>query len=258
MDPLITPMLIGMGVNALRTGIQAGKTKGLKSAYETAEAGVNPVDPNQVAFMNRLRTQEQRFRAGTDPSSAFAAQSIQQQGAQTQRNMMRMGGPGAVGNMLRAQQGTNQGMAQVGAQAAGMGNQLLGMQGGLVNLVAERTYDLQRDRRNQAMARYEQNRQDVWNGISGLTATLPGLAMGMGGGGGAVPNSVNAAQINASLPADRLMMMGGSPGDAMAMQPTFPQAAPLSYQPNQANMDYLQPTYMQPRMGGAPLSYQPR
>jgi hypothetical protein len=194
MDPLITPMLVGMGVNALRTGIQAGKTKGLKSAYDTAEGAVNAIDPNQIAFLNRLRTQEQRFRAGSDPTSAFAAQGVQQQGAQAQNNMLRAGGPGAVGNILRAQQGVNQGMAQVGATAAAAGNQLLGMQGGVINLIAQRQYDLQRDRRNQAMARYEQNRQDVWNGISGLTATLPGLAF-PGQTNMGVPKGMDATKV---------------------------------------------------------------
>lgn len=187
-------MLVGMGINAVRTGIQAGKTKGLKSAYDTAEGAVNPIDPNQVAFLNRLRTQEQRFRAGSDASSAFAAQGVQQQGAQAQNNMLRAGGPGAVGNILRAQQGVNQGMAQVGVTAAAAGNQLLGMQGGVVNLIAQRQYDLLRDRRNQAMARLEQNKQDVWNGLSGLTATLPGLTF-PGQTNMGVPKTTDATKV---------------------------------------------------------------
>lgn len=229
MDPMITPMLVGLGVNAIRTGVEASKTKGLKGAYDTAEAGVNPVDPNQMAFLNRLRTQEQRFRAGTDPSSAFAAQGVQQQGAQTQRNMLRAGGPGAVGNMLRAQQGVNQGMAGVGAQAANMGNQLLGMQGGVINTIADRVYDLQRDRRNQAMARMEQNRQNVWNGISGMTATLPGIAAGMGGAEKFAPNTQTMTdQINASLPANRAMLSNPytPPVPNSPMQPPAPMFGP--------------------------------
>jgi len=176
MDPAITPMLVGLGINALRGGIAAGQNKRLRQDYQQAEAGVQPVDPMQVAFLNRLRAQEQRFRAGTDPSSAFAMQNVRQQGAQTQRNLLRAGGPGSVGNLLRAQQGTSQGMAQVAAQTAAQGNQLMGMQMGMTNLISQRVYERQRELSNRALNRWQQNRQDVQNAISGLTATLPDLA----------------------------------------------------------------------------------
>jgi hypothetical protein len=169
-------MLIPFAVNAIRTGIQASKTKGLRQDFERADAAVNPVDPNQTAFLNRLRTQEQRFRAGTDPSSAFAMQSLNQQDAQRQRNLLRAGGPGSVGNLLRSGQIAGQGAAEVGGRAAAMGNQLVGMQMGMTNLIADRVYERQRELSTRALGQWQQNRQDVQNAISGMTATLPDLA----------------------------------------------------------------------------------
>jgi len=160
------------GASMIAQGIQ---NKGLRRDYEKAEAGVNPIDPGQIAFMNRLRQQERAFRAGTDPSSAFAARGVQAAGQQTQQNILRAGGPGAIGQMLRAQQGVNQGMAGIGAQAAGMGNQLTGMQFGLQNMISERVYQRQRELRDQAMARFEQGRQNLNNMVSGTIATLPDM-----------------------------------------------------------------------------------
>jgi hypothetical protein len=173
MDPVITPMLVGFGINALRGGVAAAQNKGLKNDFMAADAAVNPIDPNQTAFLNRLRSQEQRFRAGTDPSSAWAMQNLNQQQAQRNNNILRAGGAGAVGNILRSGQITGQGAAEVGGRAAAQGNQLVGMQMGMTNLIADRVYNRQRELSNRAMARWQQNRQDVQNAISGITATLP-------------------------------------------------------------------------------------
>lgn len=225
--------LIPIAINAIRAGVSASKNKGLKRDFEKADAGVNPIDPNQIAFLNRLRSQEQRFRAGTDPSSAFAMQGVQQQGAQTQRNMLRAGGPGSVGNMLRAQQVTNQGAAGVGAQAAAMGNQLLGMQQGMTNLIADRVYNRQRELSNRALAMWQQNRQDVQNAISGITSTLPDMAMNTMWRQSPNPR-VMTQQINNSLPSEREMSRVGI-DDALPMQPRqiMPMGSPLPYQPLQ-------------------------
>jgi hypothetical protein len=170
MDP---SLIIGMGLNVARAGAAAFQTKGLKNDFMKADAAVNPIDPNQTAFLNRLRSQEQRFRAGTDPSSAWAMQNLNQQDAQRQRNLLRAGGPGSVGNLLRSGQIAGQGAAQVGAQAAAQGNQLVGMQMGMTNLIADRVYNRQRELSNRALGFWQQNRQDVQNAISGITAMLP-------------------------------------------------------------------------------------
>jgi hypothetical protein len=169
----LLPFIIGTAVNAVRAGVSASKNKGLKDDFMKADAAVNPIDPNQTAFLNRLRSQEQRFRAGTDPSSAWSMQNLNQQDAQRQRNLLRAGGPGSVGNLLRSGQIAGQGAAQVGAQAAAMGNQLVGMQMGMTNLIADRVYNRQRELSNRALGQWQQNRQDVQNAISGITATLP-------------------------------------------------------------------------------------
>lgn len=226
-------MLIGMGVNAVRAGIAAGKNKRLKSDFERADAGVNPIDPNQIAFLNRLRAQEQRFRAGTDPSSAFAMMGARNMGAQTQSNLLRAGGPGSVGNLLRAQQMTNQGIAGIGAQAAAAGNQLVGMQQGMTNLIADRVYNRQRELSNRALAMWQQNRQDVQNAISGITSTLPDMAMNTMWKQNPNPR-VMTQQINNSLPSGRAMSWVGI-DDALPMQPRqiMPMGSPLPYQPLQ-------------------------
>jgi len=166
-------LIIGMGLNVARAGAAAFQNKGLKNDFMKADAAVNPVDPNQTAFLNRLRSQEQRFRAGTDPSSAWAMQNLNQQDAQRQRNLLRAGGAGLVGNILRSGQIAGQGAAEVGGRAAAMGNQLVGMQMGMTNLIADRVYNRQRELSNRALGFWQQNRQDVQNAISGITAMLP-------------------------------------------------------------------------------------
>jgi hypothetical protein len=203
-----------------------------------ADAAVNPIDPAQTAFLNRLRSQEQRFRAGTDPSSAWAMQNVNQQDAQRQRNLLRAGGPGSVGNLLRSGQIAGQGAAQVGAQAAAQGNQLVGMQMGMTNLIADRVYNRQRELSNRALGFWQQNRQDVQNAISGITATMPNIGSQTQWNKNAPTPQTMQNQIGqyASQFNPQMSRVGGQ-YDAQMMQPRqiMPQGAPAQ-QPVMANL----------------------
>jgi hypothetical protein len=254
---MLIPMMVSTAVNAGRAIHAAGQNKNLKQDYLKAEGAVNPMDPMQMSFLNRQRAMEQRFRAGTDPSSAWAMQNVNQQDAQRQSNLLGAGGPGAVGNILRSGQIAGQGAAQVGGQAAAMGNQLVGMQMGMTNLIANRIYDRQREVRNQALARWQQNRQDVQNAISGLTATLPDMASqtnwvpNQGGQGGS-----NAATQKANAPMNPMNLVGNS-----LKPPTQPYAPMVPNSPSQPSAPMYGPQAPQAPQwwvgGGQPSWYTP-
>lgn len=215
------------GAIGILGGISQGKeAKRLQKAYDKAEANVNPVDPGLTSYLGRIRQMERNFRAGTDPSSAFAAQQARGVGAQTQSNLLRAGGPNSVGQLLRAQAGTNNAMANIGAQAASGANQMLQMQGGIIGNIADRVYQRQRELRNQAMARMEQRRQDINNTMTGALAMIPQMA-----------------------------------GQFKIGQGSGPKAGKAQWRPNISaveNFDWTQPRFQEPRMPSAtPLSYQP-
>lgn len=165
---------IGAGLGLIGGLMQAGQQKKRMGDYQRAEAGVQPVDPNQVAFLNRLKQQERFYRAGTDAASAFARQDQGNTLAQTQANITRMGG--GINQLLRAQQQANYGNAAIGAQASGRADGMLSEQGNLTNMIAQRRYDFQQRNRDVAMARMEQGRQDLMNLFAGGIASLPQMA----------------------------------------------------------------------------------
>lgn len=173
---------VGAGVGAVIgavSGFAKGKqAKGLEKAYKNAEKNVNPIDPAMQAYLARVRQQERQFRAGTDTSSAFAAQQARNVGAQTQANLARAGGPGMVGNLLRSQQALGTTIAGIGANAQQGANQALGIQGGILGNISERVYQRQRELRNQAMSRAAGARQDINNMLAGGIAMIPQIAGG--------------------------------------------------------------------------------
>lgn len=167
---------IGAVVGAVAGGFQGGRAKKLEQAYQKAEKNIQPIDPAMQQYLARLRQQERSFRAGTDTSSAFAAQQARNVAAQTQANLMRAGGPGVVGNQLRAQRALGNTIAGIGAQAQQGANQMLAAQGGILGNISERIYQRQRELRNQAMSRAAGARQDVNNLFAGGLAMLPQIA----------------------------------------------------------------------------------
>ena len=177
-------MAAGAGIGAITGLLQGQRAKKLERDYQAAEKAIQPIDPAQMAYLNRVRQQERNFRAGADPSSAFATMNARNVGGQTMANINRAGGAGVVGNLLRAQSGTNQAIAGIGANAAGQANQLFMAQGGLINRMADRVYERQVELRNQALERSVSARQNIQNSLSGALAMVPGMTGGMKMGGG--------------------------------------------------------------------------
>lgn len=220
------------------TGVQAlaqnKQNKQLKQDYLKAEANVQPVDPSQVALLDKFRRQEKLYRAGTDASSAFGMQNVNNATAQTQKNLVR-GGFNSPADILRAQQAGNQGIAGVAAQAAGNADRTAAAGATLTNMIAGNVLQRQRELRDQAMARYEQGRQNMNNMVSGMIGTLPDMNIGMlknSARGPFASPAMMTGQINNSLPAGR--GMSESTGYTSMMQPNpiaFGGGSPLNYTP---------------------------
>jgi hypothetical protein len=223
----------GAGAGALIGGIggfmQGKQAKKLDKAYQDSEKNIQVMDPLSMARLAQLRQQERNFRAGTDASSGFAAQQARNVAAQTQSNLMRAGGPGLVGNQLRSQQALGTTIAGIGANAASGANQILGMQGGLIDRLSERQYQRQRELRNIAMSRATAARQDINNQFAGALASLP--QMGMQFGGPKAAGGMSGSSFNPFTPANNPVGSYDVNFPVQNMTPRLPQAAPLSYQP---------------------------
>ncbi|HNR54211.1 MAG TPA: hypothetical protein PKJ19_03525 [Flavobacteriales bacterium] len=175
---------IGMGVGAgvgLLSGIFSGQQANrLERDYKKAEGALQPNSPDQINYLNAIRQQERAFRTGTDPSSGFAMQNLRNAQSQTQANLTRAGGPGVVNNLLRSQAITNQGFANVGANAADRANQLMQFRGGLIDNIQARQYARQRELRNQAMERSASAAQNIQNTFQGALAMIPEMTAKFG------------------------------------------------------------------------------
>lgn len=218
---------IGAGIGLIGGLMQGGEQRNKAQAYNRAEQMVQPIDPQQVAFLDRLRRQEQYYRAGTDPSSAFAMQNQRNALAQTQANINRAGG--GINQLLRAQQNANMGMAQVGAGAARLADPMLMAQGNLTNMIAQRKYDYYQRQRDVAMGRMEQGRQDLLNVFMGGLGALPqitAMAKTVPAGTLAPNPAAMSKQINASLPAGRQMTYADVQPQINA---SLPADRPMSY-----------------------------
>lgn len=215
--------VVGAGLGLIGGLLQGADARKKMAAYQKAENAINPIDPQQVALRNRLEQQERAYRAGTDPSSAFAMQAQRNAMAQTQNNLVRSGA-GSVSNLLRSQMAGNLGMAQVGAQAAARADQLIPLQGQITSALAERQYQRQQQLRAAALARAEQSRQDLFNTFAGGLAVLPQITGGFSKAAGQTFDPMRAAAPTPTGP------MYGPDLPVNRMQPRFPQPTPLSYQ----------------------------
>lgn len=190
---------IGTAVGAIIGGIsgfmQGKNAQNLQKKYEAAEANVRTTDPMQMAYLQRLRNQERAYRAGADPSSAFAAMQARNVTAQTQANLLRAGGAGAVGNLLRAQAVGGQTMAEIGARASEGANTMMQLQGNIIDQITARNMQRQRELRDQALARAVGAQQDIRNQFQGSLAMLPGIAKGIPGLAGGIPGVGKTAGI---------------------------------------------------------------
>jgi len=188
--------LIPLAAQGIQAGIQGGKAKKQNALSDRLDSQIPLNDPVQQTFLNRLNQQERYYRAGSDPNTALANRLTQQAGAQTQSNLVRAGGPGTVQNLLSSQNVTNRGLAGNAAQAAGMADNLLGMQGQLTTLMANRRYDRQRYARDKALMQGQQYQQNSNNLVSSLYSTLGIMAGNLGGEGGGTTGSTKSATGN--------------------------------------------------------------
>jgi hypothetical protein len=177
--PAFVPLAM-MGASAITSGIQAisrgSKAKKLEADFERLDKSLQPVSPEQYAYLNRVRQLERGMRMGTDPTTAMARRGLGQSLAQTQTNIARVGGgPATVSGLLRAQQGYNVGMGNVAAQAGQQADKMLMFQQPLIDNIQNRIYDLQMKRRNYAQGRAAYMRQAA---TDSATAAIGALAQG--------------------------------------------------------------------------------
>ena len=181
----------GMAAGAVIGGIsgyaQGKRAQKLEKDYQNAEKKADPFSIRMEAFLNRQRQQERLFRTGSDSSSAFAAGNARNVGAQTMANIRTAGGPGVVGNLLRAQAGTNQAIAGIGASAAQGANQMMAAQQGLTQRMEDLAYQRRVELRNQALERSVSARQNIQNTFQGALAMVPGMTGGISKMGGGKP-----------------------------------------------------------------------
>jgi len=172
----------GAAVGSLAGGLVQNAAAGKKMGeHDRLDNQIPLNDPMQQRFLGRLERQERHYRAGTDPNTALANRLAQQSGAQAQSNLVRAGGPGVVQNILSSQNVTNRGLAQSAADAAARADNMMGMQGQLTNMMAERRYDRQRYRRDLALMQGVQKQQDANNMMSSAVGMIPQIAGGEGG-----------------------------------------------------------------------------
>lgn len=155
--------IVNLAYNGYMAARSGSKAKRSMADFEKRDAAIPLDDPEQRSILNRLGNQERYYRAGTDTNTAYANRLAMNAGAQAQTNLVRAGGPGIIQNLLSSQAVTGRQLGANAAQAAGMANQMLGMQGDLVNLMAQRRYDRQRYRRDLSLMQGTQYQQDANN-----------------------------------------------------------------------------------------------
>ena len=202
--------MVGMGHAA------SWKAKKQWGEYEKLANAIGD-DPEQRGLLNTLGRQERLYRAGADTNTAYGNRLAMNAGAQTQANLARAaGGHGLVQNMLSSQAVTQRQLGANAAQAAARADQMLGARGELINLMAQRRYDLQRYRRDAAMAKWAQTKQFSNNMISSGMSQVAGSGATFAGSGG-----------------------GGMGGDMMGGA----KSAPASTPPQYANGGYKMLSY---------------
>lgn len=191
--------------NAIRGGVQANRAKGFERDFEAADKALQPVSPEQYAYLNRVKQMERSMRMGTDPTTAMARRGLQQGLAQTQTNIGRVGGGAStISGLLRAQQGFNTGMGNVAAGAAQNADNMMRFQGGLIDNIQSRIYDLQMKRRNYAQGKAAYARQAATDSATAAIGSL--------------------AQAATMIPAANKMYDFGNTGSAKSVNPSAPGA----------------------------------
>ena len=224
----------GVATNIIRGSKQASQAKKLEAEFEAKDKALQPVSPEQYAYLNRVRQMQRSMAMGTDPTSAMAQRGLSQSLAQTQGNIARLGtGASTVSGLLRAQQGYNLGMAQVAGQAFDQSRAYMQQEQGLIDNIQKAIYGLQMKRRNYAQQKAVAMRQDASDSATAAIAGLGQMATMIPKKSGegdvdmdwmnktaAQKSAIMTDQINASLPSDREMSYVG---DTDWMQKNLPQ-----------------------------------
>lgn len=198
--------LIGGISELIGSGQNNRAAKRNRASYDKQMAAIPLEDPNIVGLLGDTRRRRRAFEAGTDPMTSYASERIMETGAQTQTNALRAGAMG-VGDLMRVQAGTNQGIAGTAARAAQMGNNLFAMEGDLVRAISDRTYRRQMSDARLAWNEYAREREDANRrrqaGIGMLLGIGAEAAGGMGGDdmGGDTIAPKAAPQIGTSMAA---------------------------------------------------------
>lgn len=167
----------GVATNIIRGASQAKKARQFEAEFEAKDKALQPVSPEQYAYLNRVRQMQRSMAMGTDPTSAMAQRGLSQSLAQTQGNIARLGtGASTVSGLLRAQQGYNLGMAQVAGQAFDQSGAYMQQEQGLIDNIQNAIYGLQMKRRNYAQQKAVAMRQDASDSVTAAIAGLGQMA----------------------------------------------------------------------------------
>jgi hypothetical protein len=217
---------IGAVAGGIVGGIKGGQEKKKREEYEAKEKSIPLQDPNQIAYLDKIRRNQKALAAGTDPMTSYRMQEARNRGQQTALNLMRSSGGSTqtlTSNILRANEGTNRAIAGAGADAFNRSLGLLEAEGTLVGSMADRAYRRQLSQARMLFAQYQnmkQDRVDQGNAALGSIGTIAGGFSKTGGGQNAAGKS-----------------FGGSPKGA--------QMGSLT-----ANSSYIEPTLGQQVMNG--------
>jgi hypothetical protein len=110
----------GAIIGGIVGGVKGGQEKKLREQYEAKEKSIPLQDPNQVAYLDKIRRNQKALAAGTDPMTTYRMQEARNRGQQTALNLMRSSGGSTqalTSNILRANEGTNRAIAGAGADA---------------------------------------------------------------------------------------------------------------------------------------------
>lgn len=184
---------IGTFLSGALGSIQA---EGLHKDYQKKADAIPATDPGQVALLDKVRMRQRMYDAGTNRLAQNRMRQINQAGATTQANIARQTGGsagGAIQGLLSSQSVTQSQLPNALNQNEAVGNQLLGMEGGLVQDMGARRYALQRYTRDVAMSRYALAQQGAEANMMAATGMLPELKFSGLLGGGQQPATTGGA-----------------------------------------------------------------
>lgn len=171
----------GLGIaSLLESGANNRASKGFLGDYKKADAAIPLYDPNMLALEGETERRRRSFEAGADPLTAFNIRQVNQTGAQTQENAIRAGARG-VGDLMRVQANTNEGIAGASALAGRRADNAFAMEGNLTSAAAKRVYDRKMSDTQLMWNQYARAREDANRQRSAGIGMLLGIGASAGG-----------------------------------------------------------------------------